>query len=70
MPALRDFFGSKCPSCTNDILQAEPSTNRMPGPERAWCPSCHAAFTAEQLARKPTAGSILKRLFGGKPRSA
>lgn len=70
MPALRDFFGSDCPSCTKDILQAEPSKNRMPGPERAWCPTCQSAFTVEQLARRPGAGSLLRRLFGGKPRSA
>lgn len=66
MPAVRDFFGSNCPDCRSDILQAAPSTNRMPGEEKAWCPSCQHRFSAEDLARagKP---SILKRLFGGRP---
>ena len=69
MPALRDSFGSTCPACAKDILQAEPSSNRMPGPERAWCPTCHAAFTAEQLSKRSGPASMLKRLFG-KPRTA
>lgn len=69
MSAVRDFFGSNCPSCRQDILQACPSTNRMPGADKAWCPRCDARFTADQLAnvRKP---SIMKRLFGGRPTNA
>ncbi|MEA3201021.1 MAG: hypothetical protein QOE90_2449 [Thermoplasmata archaeon] len=63
MADLRAFLGSKCPSCRNDILQPEPSTNRMPGPARAWCPSCHASLSAEELAAGPRRGGLLKRLF-------
>ena len=63
MADLRAYLGSACPSCRNDILQPEPSTNRMPGPARAWCPSCHAAMTADELAARPQRGSLLKRLF-------
>lgn len=69
-PALRDFFGSKCPHCRTDILQQEPSSNRMPGPARAWCPSCQNRFTVEQLAKTPRGGGLLKRLFGGGPAGA
>ncbi|GEM_PF-3697281 len=63
MADLRAFLGSKCPSCKMDILQQEPSTNRMPGPDRAWCPSCGARMTVEQLASGPARGGLLKRLF-------
>ena len=63
MADLRAYLGSTCPSCKHDILQQEPSTNRMPGPARAWCPSCHASLTVEQLAGKPSGGAFLKRLF-------
>ena len=68
VPAVRDFFGSKCPSCRLDILQAAPSTNRMPGEEKAWCPSCQSRFSAEDLSAKRK-GGFLKRVFGG-PSSA
>lgn len=69
MPSVREHFGSKCPHCRADILQAAPSTNRMPGEEKAWCPSCQTRFSADDLARK-AGGSFLKRLFGGNPSSA
>jgi ssDNA-binding Zn-finger/Zn-ribbon topoisomerase 1 len=69
MAAIRDFFGSNCPDCRTDILQAAPSENRMPGEEKAWCPACDHRFTAEQLATQAK-GGILKRLFGGRPRHA
>ena len=68
MSAIRAYLGSSCPSCHKDILQAAPSTNRMPGEEKAWCASCNTRFSADQLAR-PKAG-FLKRLFGGRPHSA
>lgn len=68
MADLRAFLGSTCPSCRNDILQSEPSKNRMPGPARAWCPSCHASMTADELAHGPKRGGLLKRLFS-KPRA-
>lgn len=62
---LRDFFGATCPCCARDILQPAPSTNRMPGEARAWCPSCDAKLTLADLAqRKPGVGGFLKRLFG------
>ena len=68
MTSVRAFFGSKCPDCRADILQAAPSTNRMPGEEKAWCPTCDHRFSAEQLARGGQ-GGLLKRLFGGRPTS-
>lgn len=66
---LRDFLGSKCPSCRSDILQAAPSSNRMPGEDRAWCPACQGRFSVEDLTRsKAGSGSIFRRLFkGGTP---
>jgi len=72
MADLRAFLGSKCPSCKNDILQQEPSTNRMPGPARAWCPSCHASHTADELASGRTGrskGGFLAKLLGKPQRS-
>ena len=69
MPSVRDLIGSNCPSCRADILQAAPSTNRMPGEEKAWCPSCQTRFGVDDLARS-TKGSLLKRLFGGRPSNA
>lgn len=69
MPALRDFFGTSCPCCSQDILQQAPSTNRMPGEERAWCPSCNAKLSVEQLSQKRGGMGFLKRLFGGSPSS-
>ncbi len=71
MPALRDFLGSKCPSCKNDILQQAPTSNRMPGKDLAWCPSCKATLTIEQLsnARREPA-KLFARLFGRNPHSA
>lgn len=69
MPAIRDFFGSKCPDCRTDILQQAPSKNRMPGEDKAWCPSCDHTFTVAQLAQ-PAKGGLLKRLFGGRPTNA
>ena len=68
MPAIRDFFGSKCPDCRADILQPAPSTNRMPGEEKAWCPACDHRFSATDLAGRRQPG-LLKRLFGGRPTS-
>lgn len=68
MTAIRDFFGSSCPDCRADILQAAPSSNRMPGEEKAWCPSCQHRFSVQDLAGKP-AGGFLKRLFGSRPSS-
>lgn len=65
MAHIRDFFGSNCPHCRADILQQAPSANRMPGEERAWCPSCQAKMTLDELQRAPRRGSFLKRLFGG-----
>lgn len=67
MASVRDFFGSKCPTCRADILQAAPSTNRMPGEEKAWCPSCQSRFSADDLAKGATRGGLMKRLFGGRP---
>ena len=61
---IRDYLGTRCPSCQGDILQQAPTTNRMPSAELAWCPSCHATHTAEALARGPTRSSLLRRLFG------
>lgn len=71
MPSVREFLGSKCPSCKNDILQAAPSTNRMPGADLAWCPSCKSTLTAEQLARggPRASGGLLGKLFGRPQRS-
>ena len=63
MADLRAYLGSRCPSCKNDILQQEPTSNRMPGPDRAWCPSCHASMTVDQLAAKPTSASLFKKIF-------
>jgi hypothetical protein len=65
MHALRDHFGSPCPRCAKDILQPAPSTNRMPGQDLAWCPTCHATLSADDLARRraPKRGSFLSRLF-------
>lgn len=68
MTSIRAFFGSKCPDCRADILQAAPSNNRMPGEEKAWCPRCDHRFTADQLSRKAKPG-LLKRLFGAMGRS-
>lgn len=66
MASVRDFVGAPCPHCKNDILQQAPSTNRMPGEARAWCPSCQHRFGVEELSRgvRPAKG-ILRRLFGG-----
>lgn len=66
MAEIRDFFGSKCPSCTTDILQPVPSTNRMPGEALAWCPSCNVRLSVADLTtRRRAAGpGLLKRLFG------
>ena len=69
MPAIRDFFGSKCPDCRTDILQQAPSKNRMPGEQKAWCATCDHTFTIEQLSAR-SKGSLLKRLFGGRPTNA
>ncbi|HUR68871.1 MAG TPA: hypothetical protein VM370_06460 [Candidatus Thermoplasmatota archaeon] len=69
MTAIRDFFGSKCPDCRADILQPAPSSNRMPGEEKAWCPACDHRFSVEQLARGKSTGGLLKKLFGGRPSS-
>ena len=67
MPALRDFLGSKCPHCQNDILQQAPTTNRMPGKELAWCPSCKSTMSIEDLQHHRGAAAkpgIMARLFG------
>ena len=66
MPSLRDHMGSKCPRCASDILQPAPSTNRMPGQELAWCPTCHATMGLAELEAKGTrrAPSLLGKLFG------
>lgn len=65
MASLRDFVGSKCPCCSKDILQQAPSSNRMPGAELAWCPTCDARLSPDDLARRRGgAGGFLKRLFG------
>lgn len=66
MAAIRDFFGTNCPHCAKDILQQAPSTNRMPGAELAFCPSCRTQFSLADLQRgaKP---SLLGRLFGNRP---
>lgn len=64
MAEIRDFFGSKCPSCASDILQAAPSTNRMPSNGLAWCPSCDARLSVDDLQRRKGGPSLLKRLFG------
>jgi hypothetical protein len=48
MPSLRDYLGSTCPACKKDILQAAPTTNRMPGQaDLAWCPACRATLTLD-----------------------
>ena len=64
--SLKDFLGSRCPCCSKDILQQAPSTNRMPGADLAWCPSCDARLSLDELVRGPkrTGGSLLGRLFG------
>lgn len=66
MASLRDFIGARCPCCARDILQQAPSNNRMPT-EHAWCPSCHASLSLEDLVRGPkrSSGGFLRRLFGG-----
>ena len=65
MPAtVRDYFGTKCPSCRNDILQQAPSTNRMPGAQLAWCPSCDARLSLAELAASVKRGSLLGKIFG------
>ena len=61
---LRDYFGSKCPCCARDILQQAPSTNRMPGQAYAWCPTCDARLSIDDLRRRAGASGFLKRLFG------
>lgn len=66
MVAVRDFIGHTCPRCSKDILQQAPSTNRMPGQDLAWCPSCNVRLSAEDLAQKKR-GGFLRRLFGGRP---
>lgn len=65
MPAsIRDFLGSKCPTCKNDILQAAQTTNRMPGQvDLASCPSCHATHSLEQLTRGAPRPTLLGKLF-------
>lgn len=66
MPALRDFLGSPCPRCRRDILQAAPSSNRMPGEERAWCPRCDTRFSVDDLSRRKSgATGLIRRIFGG-----
>ena len=67
MSDLREFLGAKCPCCSKDILQQAPSTNRMPGKELAWCPTCKSTLTLDDLARrarKPRSAGLLARLFG------
>lgn len=64
MAALRDYLGSRCPHCANDILQQLPSTNRMPGQDIAWCGSCNGRFTVEQLSRGGRGVGLLAKLFG------
>ena len=69
MAALRDYVGSKCPSCRTDILQQAPSSNRMPGEAKAWCPTCDKRFSVTELSQVQK-GGLLKRLFGGRPTNA
>lgn len=65
MASLRDFLGSPCPHCRRDILQVQPSANRMPDPDLAWCPACKGSFTSEDLARGSRGpGGFFRRLFG------
>ena len=67
MPAFREFLGSKCPCCAKDILQQAPTSNRMPGKEVAWCPTCKSTLTLDELnARvgRSARPSLLARLFG------
>jgi hypothetical protein len=67
MASLRDFIGARCPRCTRDILQQAPSQNRMPT-DHAWCPSCQAVMSLEELtAPRAKGGGLLRKLFGGKP---
>lgn len=69
MPSLRDYLGSRCPHCSNDILQQLPSTNRMPGQEVAWCAACDRRYSVEELARGVKGPSLFARVFG-KPHRA
>lgn len=64
MAALREFLGSRCPHCSNDILQQMPTTNRMPNLDVAWCASCNAQFTVDQLSRGGRGPGLLGKLFG------
>lgn len=64
MASLRDYLGSKCPCCASDILQQAPSSNRMPGAELAWCPSCKATLSVEELAAPRKRAGFLAKLFG------
>lgn len=64
MAELRDYFGTKCPCCAKDILQQAPSSNRMPGAQLAWCPTCDAKLSIDDLQRRRTPASFLRRLFG------
>lgn len=64
MPALRDYLGSRCPHCANDILQQLPSTNRMPNANTAWCAACDSRFSVEDLSRGVRGPGLLGRLFG------
>lgn len=61
---LRDFYGSKCPCCARDILQQAPSHNRMPGEALAWCPTCDARLSLDDLRNRAGVGGFFKRFFG------
>ncbi|MHB8606415.1 MAG: hypothetical protein ACYDCK_14305 [Thermoplasmatota archaeon] len=65
MSAVREFFGTKCLACAKDILQPPPQTNRMPIPDRAYCPRCGTVFTLKDLETAHAKGTgIFARLFG------
>lgn len=65
MASARDHLGSKCPQCAGDILQAVPSSNRMPpSGDACWCPGCDSVLTVAELEAKPRRSGFFGRLFG------
>lgn len=52
MRALKEFLGSPCPVCKQDILQRPPERARMPvSADLAFCPGCESELNADELNR-------------------
>jgi len=61
MATMREMIGADCPHCHKDLLQAVPSTNRMPGDEAVWCPTCELRMAPGD---QPPRRSLRDWLFG------